>query len=171
MKKLILLLLSTFIFANILSADVVSNKRKFMFKVQGQTVSAEQLRGHFTLLWFFDTHCPHCKTSLPALKEVLTYVNKKYYEELNVILMSVAPLKDEHREIYFSNIENEGILKGYVADFDMNTYMNVKSTPTMILLDPYLNIVDKIENAVNPVLYKRHIDLIMLRYKKALENN
>ena len=45
-------------------------------------------------------------------------------------------------------------------------YLNVDRTPTMIIMDPYGNIVDKIAGKVPAIVYIKHLDLILGRYFK-----
>jgi len=85
-------------------------------------------------------------------------------------LVSVIP---RNFSVLNNYLEKHGLLNevtsGRIGNQYMNKYMNVEATPTMILLDPSVSIVDKIEDATIAPLYARHINFIMQKYYDSME--
>lgn len=156
-----------------LNADVVSNKTGFkaVFGVDNngkQTyINNKDLEGSFTFIWFFDLKCHFCKESLPKVKDVTEWVDEHYRDDIKVMFTSVRPQKFNDLKEYLGQVGLEDKVISYVETWEDLEYMNVNSTPTLIILDPYMNIVDKIENGTNPTTYKRHIRYILTKWQEA----
>lgn len=172
MKKILLSIFSImFIMTTLNANNVVANKKDIYFVGKDTIYNKDNLKGSFTFIWFFDVNCPHCRNSMEELKKVIYHISDEYSDEMNQLFISVTQQNFSMLEDYFNHYDMEDLNIGYVDDFDMNKYMNVTSTPTLIVLDPYLNIVDKIEGETNAKIYNRHIDYIMNKYKKYMEEN
>lgn len=171
-KKIFLYsLLATLSFTS-LNADVVSNKTNFraVFSVDEngkQTyVNKKDLEGSFTFIWYFDLKCHYCKESLPKVKDVVEWIDKNYKEDIKIMFTSVRPQEFSQLKEYLGQVGLDDRVITYVETWEDLEYMNVNSTPTLIVLDPYMNIVDKIENGTNPTTYKRHIRYILTKWEE-----
>ncbi len=156
-----------------LNADLVSNKTRFkaVFSIDEngkQTyINKNDLEGSFTFVWFFDLSCHYCKESLPKVKDVVEWVDEHYRDDIKIMFTSVRPQDFSKLREYLGQVGLEDRVISYVETWEDLEYMNVNSTPTLIILDPYMNIVDKIENGTNPTTYKRHIRYILTKYQEA----
>jgi len=166
--KFLLIALLSFTYLNADSTDVVSNKVNISLEADdGSIITSNDLKGRFTLLWFYDMHCPFCINSMGELKKSINYIENQYDDQFNIIFVSVNPRNFDNLEMFLDsyNLYNEVVSTRIIKKYMIN-YMNVNSTPTLIILDPYLTIVDKIENQVNSNIYKRHIDYIMKKFNQ-----
>lgn len=151
------------------SGSGVINKMNIRLETENGRINSEDMKGKFTFLWFYDTNCPHCISSMVPMKEVLEHISNNYQDDMNVVFVSVVPRDFESLTQYLEDTGiGETVISARVADNKMNSYMNVEATPTLIIVDPYLSIVDKIEGIVLPGIYTRHLDQIM---KKFYENH
>ena len=173
LKKMFVMLVLLFSFANAIeigsSLTADRNQLELYDMDTGKlTKMANLLKGHFTLLWFYDDRCPYTIKSIPELKKFLAYLQDQYGDEVQFIF--VEALHRYPQEIYaFEQHFGFNNYKFYMSpSMKMNRYMNVDSTPTLIVLDPFLNIVDKIEEQTIAPVYIRHIDYIMGKYYEAM---
>ena len=75
---------------------------------QGQTFSEQNLRGHWTLLFFGFTRCPAiCPPSMTALKQAYAIIESKHQTLPQVVFISVDPDRDTPSQI-----------KSYVTSFN-----------------------------------------------------
>lgn len=62
---------------------------------RGEVFGAEQLRGHWTLVFFGFTHCGDiCPTTMAVLGETYRELKPKEKDDLNVVLVTVDPERD-----------------------------------------------------------------------------
>lgn len=67
---------------------------------RNQPLRAEHLRGHWTLVFFGFTRCPHvCPTSLALLKATLPLLSTLLSEPAKVLFVSVDPMRDGPGEL------------------------------------------------------------------------
>jgi len=183
-----------FIFSIIFSylhADVVSNRTNFSFYAPPNEQltflnmylnGAEQKvykpkvvywkdlnpkKNKFLFMYFFDIYCPPTVKNIPTLHQVLAYINYYYPNIVKPILVEAlkrnwAIVKDF---IYKTGLR--GIPYYMSPNMNINEYLNVKSTPTVIIMDPNGNIVDKIHGNKLPIVYITHLDYIIGQYMLA----
>ena len=172
LKKMLFIVFMTIFSFNSLNADLVSNKVNFSavygFDDEGKKVyiTNKDLEGYFTFIWYFDVKCYYCKESLPKVKDVVEWIDKNYRDEIKIMFTSVKPQEFNELREYLGQVGLEDRVISYVETWEDLEYMNVASTPTLIVLDPYMNIVDKIENGTNPTNYKRHIRYILTKWEE-----
>jgi cytochrome oxidase Cu insertion factor (SCO1/SenC/PrrC family) len=143
----------------------VINKMNIRLDTENGRITSQDMEGKFTFLWFYDTNCPHCISSMSAMNEVVNHVTDNYSDDINIVFVSVAPRDFQSLYHYLDQYGfAESVISAKVGDYKMNEYMNVEATPTFIMVDPYLSIVDKIEGIVLPGIYTRHIDQIMKKF-------
>ena len=62
---------------------------------QGRTVTHEDLKGHYSLVFFGFTHCPAvCPVALATITEALNNMPKEEVEQITPIFISVDPKRD-----------------------------------------------------------------------------
>ena len=67
---------------------------------KGQTVSLDELKGKWSLLFFGYTYCPDiCPTTLAQLREVKSKLPKETVDRLQVVLVSVDPNRDTPQQL------------------------------------------------------------------------
>jgi len=110
--------------------------------IDGEFVKLHELDANYTVLYFFETDCGHCKKVTPRLKtEILDA-----YKDLGVQVMAVytQQKKDEWQKYIEDNV-----LYDFVNCYDPNYQTNfrifydVYSTPTIYLLDKNKKIIAK----------------------------
>jgi peroxiredoxin len=111
-----------------------------MDSYSGKYVSLYDIEKDFTILYFWEPNCGHCKEATPKLKD--------YYEKvrnLGVEVFAVCTISD--KEAWSKYIEENGItwINGWDPDrkthFDF--YYNVQSTPMIYILDRNKKIIAK----------------------------
>lgn len=148
--------------------DLVTNRTNFWFwNEDGEKIGWEHFKGKFTLFWFYDDYCPFTIRSMPELMKVLAYINYYYSDYVNFVF--VEALNRPWQDIdYFRNkfhLEDYEFFKS--PGMNTNNYLNVDRTPTLIIMDPYGNIVDKVTGKTIAIIYIRHLDIILGRYFQA----
>lgn len=110
--------------------------------IDGEFVKLHEIDANYTVLYFFETDCGHCKKLTPRLKpEILDA-----YQDLGVQIMAIYTQQD--KEAWQKYIE-ENKLYDFVNCYDPNYHSNfrifydVYSTPTIYLLDKDKKIVAK----------------------------
>jgi len=174
LRKIFMVLLLVFNFVNAeqqIGASLTADRNQLhLYDMDSGelTAMAPLLKGHFTLLWFYDDRCPYTIKSIPELKKFLAYLQDQYGDEIQFIFVEALRRYPQEIQAFVDHFGFQGY-KFYMApSMKTNTYMNVDSTPTLIVLDPFLNIVDKVEKQTIAPLYIRHIDYIMGQYYKAM---
>jgi protein-disulfide isomerase len=145
--------------------NVVSNKLGIKLQSEKGIITSEDLKGKFSFIWYYDVNCPHCQNSMKPIKEVIDYITNNYADDFNIIFASVVP-RDFNSLNNFLEDNNVlyDVISTRVPTADQNDYMNVEATPTLIIIDPYMTIVDKIEGVVVPGIYTRHLDYIVDKF-------
>jgi len=110
--------------------------------IDGEFVKLHELDANYTVLYFFETDCGHCKKVTPRLKpEIL-----EAYQDLGVKIMAIYT--QQEKEAWQKYIE-ENELYDFVNCYDPNyqtnfrIFFDVYSTPTIYLLDKDKKIVAK----------------------------
>jgi len=111
-----------------------------MNSYSGKFVSLHDVEKDFTILYFWEPDCGHCKEATPRLKE--------YYEKAGSQGVEVfAVCTTDNKEEWSKYIEENGLkwINGWDPDrksyFDF--YYNVQSTPMIYILDRNKKIIAK----------------------------
>lgn len=110
--------------------------------IDGEFVKLHEIDANYTVLYFFETDCGHCKKLTPRLKpEILDA-----YQDLGVQIMAIYTQQDK---VAWQKYIEENKLYDFVNCYDPNYHSNfrifydVYSTPTIYLLDKDKKIVAK----------------------------
>ena len=110
--------------------------------IDGEFVKLHEMDANYTVLYFFETDCGHCKKVTPRLKpEILDA-----YKDLGVQIIAIYTQQD--KEAWQKYLE-DNVLYDFVNCYDPNYQTNfrifydVYSTPTIYLLDKDKKIVAK----------------------------
>ncbi len=106
----------------------------------GKYMSIYDVKAKFTILWFWDPDCGHCKEATPQLVELM-----KDYDSKDVQVYAIGIMKE--KEPWLKFIEEKKMTWINVEDTDLKSnlrhYYDLKSTPLLILLDDKKKIVAK----------------------------
>jgi protein SCO1/2 len=95
----------------------------------GKTVSIDELKGKWTMLFFGYTFCPDiCPTTLAQLRQIKSELPKEVLGKLQIVLVSVDPNRDTPQQ-----------LKQYLGYFD----------PSFMGLTAPVDVIAKLANAVS----------------------
>jgi protein SCO1/2 len=95
----------------------------------GKTVSIDELKGKWTMLFFGYTFCPDiCPTTLAQLRQIKSELPKEVLGKLQIVLVSVDPNRDTPQQ-----------LKQYLGYFD----------PSFMGLTAPVEVIAKLANAVS----------------------
>ncbi|RXQ95557.1 AhpC/TSA family protein [Ancylomarina salipaludis] len=110
--------------------------------IDGEFVRLHEIDANYTILYFFETDCGHCKKVTPHLiPEIL-----EPYKDLGIKIMAIYTQQD--KEAWQKYIE-DNVLYDFVNCYDPNYQSNfrifydVYSTPTIYLLDKNKKIIAK----------------------------
>jgi peroxiredoxin len=110
--------------------------------IDGEFVTLHEVEADYTVLYFFETDCGHCKKVTPRLKpEILDA-----YKDLNIQVMAVYT--QQEKELWQKYIEDNELydfINCYDPSYKTNfrIFYDVYSTPTIYLLDKDKKIVAK----------------------------
>lgn len=108
--------------------------------ITGQYKSLHAIKAKYTILYFWDPDCGHCKKVTPKLKE---FYEKNRHKDIEVYAVCSAIEKDKW-EAYIKSNELKWI---NVGDFDLHNYFrtfyDISSTPKVFLLDENKKIIAK----------------------------
>ena len=98
----------------------------------GTEVKLQDIKAQFTVLYFYDPDCGHCKTKTPLL-----YANYPELQSRDVEILAICTTTDEQRWLEF--IKEHDLNWINLADLQAKTYFkfyyDVRSTPTVYILD------------------------------------
>ncbi|MEK6748651.1 MAG: SCO family protein [Pseudomonadota bacterium] len=99
----------------------------------------EQLKNHWTLIYFGYTHCPDiCPTTLQTLAKVTAQLSDTQRNDTQVLFISLDPKRD-----------SSAIIKDYVAHFDASfTAASAPATALHVLTEP-LGVIYEFEGDTN----------------------
>ncbi len=124
MKKILLILLSLFVFAWCMNQDnnVVNNN---------QDLNSKSWKGN-KFVWFFSTTCPHCQDKMPELEKFYNEHNGEVNMEVNVL-----------NKKQFTSVEN--IPQNYKNPKGYTDYTGESCwyVPSYVIIDENENIIDK----------------------------
>ena len=110
--------------------------------IDGEFVKLHELDANYTILYFFETDCGHCKKVTPRLKpEILDA-----YKDLGVQIMAVYTQQEKEAwKKYIEDNELYDFVNCYDPNYHSNfrIYYDVYSTPTIYLLDKNKKIIAK----------------------------
>ena len=109
---------------------------------KGKTIDLNKLTAKKTLIIFYASWCPHCKTLVPQVYKVYKEQGEKKFEVLAISI-------DSSKTDWLNFIKNEGLndwmnvcdLKGW--DGQACTDYFIYATPTMFLIDKQLKLIAK----------------------------
>jgi len=100
-----------------------------MTNQDGKTVSIDELKGKWTMLFFGYTFCPDiCPTTLAQLRQIRSELPKEVLGKLQIVLVSVDPNRDTPQQ-----------LKQYLGYFD----------PSFVGLTAPVEVIEKLANAMS----------------------
>lgn len=108
------------------------------------------IHSDYTLVVFWATWCSHCTGEVPKIKKVIEEYQKKHPDKsLTPVFVSIdkeeKPWKDFIEKNELNGFINLCEFKGWNGEIGKS--YNLKTTPTMFLLDKHKMIIDKPENA------------------------
>lgn len=110
--------------------------------IDGEFVKLHEVDADYTVLYFFETDCGHCKKVTPRLKpEILDA-----YQDLNVQVMAIYTQQEKETwQKYIDDNQLYDFINCYDPNYRTNfrIYYDVFSTPTIYLLDKDKKIVAK----------------------------
>ncbi|MBQ3634206.1 MAG: redoxin domain-containing protein [Bacteroidales bacterium] len=113
-----------------------------MPSADGQWYRLHEVRAPYTILVFWEPSCGHCKKEIPKMNEVLWKKYQKYGVKIFAVYCQVdeKPWKEfieEHNLDEWMNVWDPYGRTGY------RKYYNIKSTPTIYVLDEHKKIIAK----------------------------
>lgn len=124
-------------------------------------LSFYHIQKNYTLLWFWDPDCGHCKVETPKLRD---YYNK-YKDSLNLEVFAVS--MDQDLERWKKFIRDNQLtwinVGGNTANIDFHKVYDLYSTPVLYVLDKDKKIIAK-RIAVGD------LEDFFLQYQKVIEN-
>ncbi len=124
----------------------------------GNFFNLYDIKATFTILFFWESDCGHCKTATPKLYEVYQRLKEK---DVKVIAMHM--LGGEEGKVKWINFVNEHGLYDWINcwnpyDFSYKNFYDVATTPSLYLLDKDKKIIAKkidpeqVEKIINSLL-------------------
>jgi thiol-disulfide isomerase/thioredoxin len=113
-----------------------------LYKPNGETFNIYDQEAEFTVLFFFEPHCGHCKKTTPILKEF----SEEYWEKgVHVISIYTQYEKEEWENFIKEKELEENWLNGWdpYRQTNFRYYYDIKSTPMIYLLDKDKRIIGK----------------------------
>lgn len=113
-----------------------------METTEGEFVSLHEVEAPFTILYFWEPDCGHCKTATPRLK---TDILDKYKDQGVKVFAVCTQNKKEDWEKFIADKDLFDFINCYDPHYQSNfrIYYDVFSTPTMYLLDKDKKIIAK----------------------------
>lgn len=113
-----------------------------MKDLNGRTRSLYDVEAKYTILFFWDPDCSHCRKETPALKKVVDSIGATY--DIKVFTVNTQYEVDK----WLKFIDQRGLGDWYnVMDFDQNSNFralyHIKGTPVLYLLDSEKKIIAK----------------------------
>lgn len=123
--------------------------------------SSHQINANYTIMWFFDPDCGHCKVETPKLRD---FYNKNK-EKLNLEVFAVSSDQDLERWKKYIRDNNLNWINvgGNTANIDFFKVYDLYSTPVMFLLDKDKKILAKRISVAD-------LDNFFEQYEKVKEN-
>jgi peroxiredoxin len=113
------------------------------YDIKGELVKLSKLPYEVKILFFWSSDCPHCSDAIPVIKRLAT----NYKDVAGVIAISV----DSEESSWVKAIEDKGMdwiniaeLNGW--DGEIIKDYHIYATPTILVLDQYLEILAKPSN-------------------------
>jgi len=110
--------------------------------LDGEFVKLHELDANYTILYFFETDCGHCKKVTPRLKSEILDV----YKDMGVKVMAVYTQQEKEAwQTYIDDNQLYDFINCYDPHYQSNfrIFYDVYSTPTIYLLDKDKKIVAK----------------------------
>ena len=128
--------------ANILYPLQIGKKAKNLVlkDINGIHRSIYEIESKFTVLWFWDPDCGHCKKSTPKLLETYNRLNRKDVEIYAVGIMSEL---DDWKAFINENNLNWINVNDVERKADLRKTYDIYSTPVVFLLDKDKKIIAK----------------------------
>jgi peroxiredoxin len=111
-----------------------------MFKPDGSRLNLHSVKADFTILYFWDSDCSHCKRQTPVLRELHNKLNPKGVE---VFAVNTEPDRDkwleyvEQNGLHWINVNDPANRSGFREKYD------IWSTPLLFVLDSDKRILAK----------------------------
>ena len=108
--------------------------------INGEVKALYDIPAKYTVMWFWDPNCGHCKLATPILKEVYEKYDRTQLEVYSVGLMKTKLdwlAYIDKTKLNWINVEDVG----YKSEF--RNYFDIFSTPLLILLDENKKIITK----------------------------
>ena len=150
--------------AEFLDIYLDSSKRSLFSKKRIYWDDLNPNKNKFLFMYFMDIYCPFTVKNIPQLQQVLAYIRYYYPNLVKPVLIEALP----RNWLLIKNFVHKAGLSGipyYMSpDMNINEYLHVESTPTVLIMDPEGNIVDKIEGNKLAPIYITHLDYIIGHY-------
>lgn len=126
-----------------LKPNLIGNKAPEikLYSIDDEFVSLHHIEAEYTVLFFYEPGCGHCKKATPKMKEVA----EKYWEK-GVEVLAIYTQVDKEE---WTNYVEEQELNNWINAWDpyhqshFRHYYDIKSTPSIYLLDKDKNIIGK----------------------------
>lgn len=108
----------------------------------GTWISSYLTRGpRYTIYWFYDPDCGHCKTQTPKLMDFL----KENRDSLGIEVYAIAMDNNRKQWVNFINKYHMECINvgGLTANMDYKTYFDIIGTPVLYLMDKDMKIIGK----------------------------
>lgn len=128
--------------------------------IDGEFVKLHEIDANYTILYFFETDCGHCKKVAPLLKSEILDV----YKDMGLEVMAIyTQQKKEDWQKYINDNKLFDFINCYDPNYQSNfrIFYDVYSTPTIYLLDKDKKIVAKrldIENLKGFLEHERELN-------------
>ncbi|MCH8032927.1 MAG: thioredoxin fold domain-containing protein [Bacteroidetes bacterium] len=107
---------------------------------EGKYISVYDSPSKYTILWFWDPDCGHCKKSTPKLVELYKKYDRTTLEVFAIGIMKEHELWVEfikEKKLDWINLEDVNYQSNFRSDYDIRT------TPVLILLNDNMEIIAK----------------------------
>ena len=106
-----------------------------------EMISLHMINAEYTILFFYEPNCGHCKKATPKMKEL----SDKYWEKGVEVLGIYTQFKKDEWLKFIKEFELDNWINGWDPYNQSNYrhYYDVKSTPSIYLLDKDKNIIGK----------------------------
>lgn len=109
----------------------------------GSSFRLYDIKSKFTILYFWEVNCGHCKKATPALYKIYGRLKDK-----NVQVLAISTLGGEEGKVKWIDYINENGFYDWINawnpyDFTYKTIYDVSSTPQLFLLDENMKIIAK----------------------------